>query len=101
MQVIIQNLEYKATDGAVICVYWQVAKSQDGFTVSADGSATLEPNPASPDFVPYEQLTAADVERWLRNLWGADELARKEAALDVRLNKLLQLPIRTGLPWAR
>lgn len=100
MNIIINTLERNATDGGVITVHWSVAKTQGEHSASQYGTESFTPDPAAPGFKPYAQLTQADVEGWLRDRWGTEGVAAKEAALDAQLAALAQPPVLTGVPWA-
>lgn len=100
MNIIINTLERNATDGGVITVHWSVVKTAGEHQASQYGTESFTPDPATPGFKPYDQLTQADVEGWLRDKWGAEGLAAKEAALDAQLAALAQPPVLSGVPWA-
>lgn len=101
MNIIINTLERNATNGGVVTVHWSVAKTQGEHTASQYGTESFTPDPAAPDFKPYDQLTQADVEGWLRDKWGADGVDAKEAALDAQIATLANPPIISGLPWSQ
>lgn len=100
MNIIINTLERNATDGGVVTVHWSTVKTAGEHQASQYGTESFTPDHTAPGFKPYDQLTQADVEGWLRDRWGADGLAAKEAALDAQLAALAQPPVLTGVPWA-
>ena len=70
------------------------------FTTSVYGTATFTPPPAGdPNFIPYANLTQAEVLNWV---WasGVDK-ASAEAAVNSNLNALINPPVvQNPLPWA-
>ena len=100
MNIITNTLDRKATDGGVIVVHWTVTKTDGDFTASSYGTESFTPDVNSPAFKPYEQLTKEDVTNWLKDRWGDEGMAAKEAALDTQLNTLKNPPVMSGTPWS-
>lgn len=99
MDIIINTMERNAADGFVTTVHWSVTKTDGTYTASAYGTESFTPDPDAPGFVPWSQLTEADVKGWLTDRWGADGVAAKEAALDAQLANLANPPVVSGVPW--
>lgn len=99
---VISALDTKPSEGGltsvVDTVHWRRIATDGTNTVDSYGSQQL----GSPGdvFIPFEQLTPADVEAWLVEAIGADGLAAIDANLDDRLQMLAAPPIVTvAPPW--
>lgn len=100
MNIIISTLERTNPDAVVTVVHWRTEKTDGQHTASQYGTESFTADPEAQDFTPYDQLTPAIVTGWLRDRWGAEGVAAKEAALDAQLAQLASPPVVTGLPWA-
>ena len=100
MNITINTMERKADNGGVVTVHWSTSKTSGEHTASQYGTESFEPDPATADFKPFDQLTEADVQQWLRDRWGVDGMAAKEAALDAQLTNLVNPPVIAGVPWS-
>lgn len=98
MQIIINNLDRTNPSGFVTTVHWSTSKTSGEHTASQYGTESFEATEGS--FVPFDQLTQEMVTGWLKDRWGAEGLAAKEAALDAQLAVLANPPVVSGLPWA-
>jgi hypothetical protein len=92
----IAQLERSIPEGGVTTAHWRVTAVDGGYSASAYGSAGFTPDPTSPDFVPYDQLTEADVLDWV---WGKLDKAEVEAALATALEAQKTPPVVYGTPW--
>lgn len=99
---IISLLDVKPHEGGlenvVDTVHWRRVAADGTNTVDSYGSQHI--GPAGDVFIPFEQLTPADVEAWLVEAIGADGLAAIDANLDDSLQMLAAPPIVTvAPPW--
>jgi len=100
----IAQLERNTTDNGVIVAHWRVtAKETVGtgddavtYTASSYGTCGFSPDPTSPDFVPYADLTEADVLAWVYESVDKDAT---EAALTANIEEQKNPVTETGLPW--
>jgi len=99
MQIQISTLESQAADGSVIVVHWRTVETSGQFTASQYGTESFQPDPDAPGYIPYENLTEADVVGWLNDRWGTEGLAAKQAALDADIANQANPPVVSGLPW--
>ena len=99
MQIIINNLDRTNPSGFVTTVHWSTTKTSGEYTASQYGTESFEATEGS--FVPFDQLTQEMVTGWLKDRWGAEGLAAKEAALDAQLAVLANPPVVSGLPWGQ
>lgn len=97
----IAQLERNTADGGVVVAHWRVTAEEtvgeDTYTASSYGTCGFTPDASAPDFVPYEQLTEADVLAWV---WGAVDKDATEAALAANIEEQKAPATQSGLPWA-
>ena len=93
----ISQLDRNAADGGVTNAHWRVTCTDDGYSASAYGSVGFSPDPTSPTFKPYAELTEADVLEWV---WGngVDKDAA-EASLLQQIEAQKNPVTLTGTPW--
>jgi hypothetical protein len=100
----IAQLERNTSDDGVIVAHWRCSKEETvgtgddavTYTASSYGTCGFNPDPASPDFVAYEDLTEADVLAWVYELVDKDAT---EAALTANIEEQKNPVTETGLPW--
>ena len=97
MNIIINNLDRTNPSGFVTTVHWTTTKTSGEHTASQYGTESFEATEDS--FVPFDQLTQEMVTGWIKERWGAEGLAAKEAALNDQLAVLANPPMVSGLPW--
>ena len=106
----VTNMQHTDADGGVFLVYWSMVAASDGdpvYTATEGGKLRLEPDPTSPDYIPYADLTENDVLGWVYNsLIEGDETAdqakaRVEADRDSKVQKQIDAAATTasGMPW--
>jgi len=80
----VNDMTHKDSDGGVILVYWSCVAASDGtpsYTATEGGKLRLMPDPSSPDYIAYADLTEADVLGWVYNsLIEGDETADEAKA---------------------
>ena len=92
----IKALQRNATDGGVMVAHWS-AEARDGSLSSATfGAAQFTPDASAPGFVPFENLTEADVLAWV---WASVGKEDKEALLAQRIEAQRAPAVLGGLPW--
>ena len=96
----IANLEHNVADGGVIVAHWRVTAEEtvgeETYTASAYGTCGFTPDASAPDFVPYDQLTEADVLAWV---WSSMDKDATEAALAAKIEEQKAPATVSGLPW--
>jgi hypothetical protein len=106
----VTNMQHTDADGGVFLVYWSMVAASDGtpsYTASEGGKLRCEPDPTSPTYIPYADLTEADVLEWVyTSLIRGDETAaeakaRVEADRDAKVQKQIDAAATTasGVPW--
>ena len=107
----VSNMVHQDSDGGVITVYWSMVAASDGtpsYTATEGGKLRLTPDPSSSDYIPYADLTEADVLGWVYNsLIEGDETAdeakaRVEADRDAKVQGQIDRAASQsdGVPWA-
>ena len=107
----VQDMQRTDADGAVFLIYWSMVATSDGdpaYSASDGGKLRTEPDPSDPDFIPYADLTEADVLGWVyTSLIEGDETAdeakaRVEADRTAKVQKQIDAAATTesGVPWA-
>lgn len=84
----------------VYIVNW-LCSDTDGTNEARRGGKTEVPTPAGGTFVPFDQLTEAEVIGWVQAQLGAKEVAAIEADLNFQILYMQQPPVvEMPLPWA-
>jgi len=96
----IAQLERNTADGGVVVAHWRATATEtvgeDTFSASSYGTAGFTPDPESPDFVPFESLTEADVLEWVYESVDKDAT---EAALAANIEDQKAPKTVAGTPW--
>lgn len=94
----IAQLERQTDTGGVIVAHWRCTAEDGEYTTTAYGTAGFTPDPDAPDFVPYDQLTEADVLGWV---WGKSDFGKNavEVNLAQRVEDQKAPKTETGIPW--
>jgi len=96
----IAQLERNTSDDGVIVAHWRVTAEETvgdvTYTASSYGTCGFTPDPTSPDFVPYADLTEADVLAWVYESVDKDAT---EAALTTSIAQQKAPPTLVGTPW--
>jgi len=96
----ISSLDRSLPDGVVLTAHWRVSDTQDGFTGSVYGTISFPAkDPADPDFIPYDDLTEAQVVGWVKEAMGADTVAAHEANVQAQIDKQKHPTNAVGVPW--
>ena len=106
----VSNMTHEDSDGGVILVYWSMVAASDGtpsYPASEGGKLRCEPDPTNPDYIPYADLTEADVLNWVyASLVQGDETpeqakARVEADRTAKVQGQIDRANTQadGLPW--
>ena len=92
--------EYTKADGGIFTVHWRVSASEtvgeDTFSASSYGTAGFTYDASSPDFVPYDELTEADVLAWV---WAEGFKDATEDALQAKIDAEKNPVTEAGVPW--
>ena len=100
MKINIAQLERHLPDGVVMTAHWTATKTDGDYGAGDYGSISLPTKDQSdPTFVPYDQLTEAQVIEWVKKAMGAEQLAELEANLDSQIKALKNPTQAAGVPW--
>jgi hypothetical protein len=91
------TLERQTANGFVFTAHWRCNASDGDFSASSYGTAGFSQDPEADSFVPYEDLTEAQVLEWV---WadGVDKDAT-EAALQAKIDADKNPVTAAGVPW--
>ena len=92
----ISTLERELSDGGVIVAHWRCTASDGDYSASSYGTAGFTADPTAEGFVPYEDLTEADVLGWV---WDSVDKDATEAALQAKIDADKNPTSATGTPW--
>jgi len=89
------NMDRKSADGFVTTVHYNVSAVDGEFTASTYGTVGYTQSEGS--YVPYADLTEAEVVGWVQESLGKDTVEEGLAAqIEAQKNPVQE----TGLPWA-
>lgn len=101
MELKIASLDRELPSGCCTTAHWTVSKTDGTHTASAYGSIGLpHKDHDDPDFIPYEDLTEAQVIAWVEDAMGEEQLAALEANLDGQLEAMANPTTASGTPWS-
>lgn len=92
----IAELERETDTGGVVTAHWRVTAEDGDYTALSYGTAGFTPDPDAPDFVPFDQLTEADVLVWVHASVDKDET---EANLAAQIEDQKAPATVAGVPW--
>ena len=96
----IAELERNASDNGVVIAHYRIDATDGEYTSGAYGSQGFTPDPASEDFIAFEDLTEEVVIGWVKESLGGDEkIAEIEAALQAKIDEQRNPPVVVGKPW--
>ena len=90
----ITQLERTSENGFVVTVHWRYSLTEDVFF--AETYSVLSFTQESEDFIPFEQITEADVIGWLESSMDMQAL---QDSLQSQIDRQKNPPTLTGLPW--
>lgn len=92
----IKQLERNAVDGGVVTAHWSVLGEEGPYAAAVRNSCSFTPNPADPDFIPYDSLTEADVISWV---WDEVNKQSIESIISAKIDKQKTPETLVGVPW--
>jgi hypothetical protein len=93
----IADCEHDIATGGINVVHWRVTAEDGEYTASAYGTVGLTPDPSSPDFVPYADVTENQAIVWV---WGQVDKIMTESNLAAQIDAQKNPTEASGLPWA-
>ena len=106
----VNDMTHMDSDGGVITVYWSCVAASDGspsYTATEGGKLRCEYDASSPDFIPYADLTEADVLGWVYTSLIEGEETADEAKARVEADRTAKVQGQidraasqaSGVPW--
>ena len=92
----IAQLERNTSDGGVTVAHWRCTAVDGDHSASAYGTCSFTPDASADGFVPYENLTEADVLAWVH---GSVDKDATEAALTAKIDAEKNPTTTAGTPW--
>jgi hypothetical protein len=97
----INTLDSTLPDGCVTTAHWRVSKTDGAATGSVYGTISLpHKDHNDPTFIPYDQLTEAQVIEWVKEEMGANQVSAYEAAVQGQIDAQINPSTASGLPWS-
>jgi hypothetical protein len=89
-------LERNVADGGVITAHWSATDVDGEHTVETRGSVNFTPNPSDSGFIPYANLTKANVIGWVK---AQEDVTAIESSLTANIAELQSPTTADGVPW--
>jgi hypothetical protein len=97
----ITNTKRLADSDLITEVAYRVFAKDSGLIADHSGKVTLTGDPESPDFIPFKDLTEAQVVQWVKDSVDVEAIeAQVQSALDAKVAKREGRETLSGLPWA-
>ena len=93
----IPNCEHDIASGGINVIHWNCTGVDDGFSTSSYGAVNLTPDPSSPDFVAYNDVTEAMAQSWV---WDSVSQNDTEASVATEIDAMENPTEAYGKPWA-
>lgn len=92
----IVTCEHDVATGGITTAHWECVATDSDSSARVYGSESLSPDPSSPDFIAYENVTEADILNWVYGqLDKASMEANLAAFIEARKNPITAI----GTPW--
>ena len=106
----VSNMTHNDSDGGVILVYWSCVAVSDGtpsYTATEGGKLRLTYDASSSDYIPYADLTEADVLGWVYDSLKEGDETADEAKARVEADRTAKVQGQIdraasqsdGVPW--
>jgi hypothetical protein len=87
--------------GYVVNVWFNVSGTDGAYTANIGGNIAFQPEQDQPDFVPYNELTQAEVIGWINT--ATNNLENYYSNLQGQIDSMITPPVSPSsqpLPWA-
>jgi hypothetical protein len=102
MNIQIAQLDRTLPDGCVTTIHWTASQTDGDFTASAYGSLGVPAkDPSDSTFIPFDQLTEAEVKQWVLDTMGEEAVTALQANLDGQIEAQKNPVTATGTPWSQ
>ncbi len=79
MNITIKQLERNTADDAVVTAHWGAGVVDGDYSASSYGTQSFNRDESSPEFIPFEDLTEADVIGWVLDSFPKVTVVTQEA----------------------
>lgn len=94
----IAQCDHDVATGGITVAHWRVTATDGDYSASAYGTCGFTPDPDAPGFVPYANVTEAEVLGWC---WGNGiDKDATETSLASQIEAQKHPTTESGLPWA-
>ena len=93
----IPTCEHDIATGGINVIHWRCTGVDGDNSASSYGTVGLTPDPSSPDFVAYADVTEAQAQAWV---WGSVSQDDTEAAIAAKIDAMANPTEASGTPWA-
>ena len=84
------------SDKGIVTCHWRVTAEDGDYSASSYGTCGFTPDPSADGFVPYDNLTEADVLAWVYESVDKDAI---EAGLTAQIDEQKAPQTVAGVPW--
>lgn len=99
----ISTLERNTSDGGVVVAHWRASGSEvvgkGTYAVSSYGTCGFAPDPSSPDYVLYADITEEMAIGWVKESLGEEQVASIEASIKSQIDAEKSPNQKAGVPW--
>jgi hypothetical protein len=93
--------QYEGHSDVVFTCHWRLNANEGNYNATSYGSVGVTLDPDS-DFVPYANLTQAEVVNWVKDALGEEQVSQIETGLAGQIENLKNPPVvRPELPWTQ
>ena len=93
----IAQLERNTSDNGIVIAHWRCTGVDGDNSAGSYGTYSFTPDPTAADFIPFDNLTEADVLGWVHAEVSKEDT---EASLQAKLDEMAAPSTVTGMPWA-
>ena len=92
--------DLEAEHGYVTMVHWACDGTDGTYSGRVYSTQSFEVTPEKPGFIPFDQLTEAEVIGWVQAAMGVDGVAATEASINSQIvNQAFPKYVTPPLPW--
>lgn len=92
----IATCEHEVATGGITVAHWRVSAVDGDYSASAYGTCGFTPDPTSPSFKPYSEVTEDEVLAWV---WASVDKEAAEASLEKQIGAQKNPVTASGTPW--
>lgn len=97
----ISQLERTLPECCVTTAHWRVSASDGNASGTVYGTISFpHKDHDDPTFIPYEDITEAQVIQWVKDEMGAEQVAAHEASVAAQIDRQKNPTSAAGVPWA-